>query len=278
MEKSNSRLKILEKIKEYERLGRFNDDIEEDPESKELLPNKVDYLCKKLSSKIATYFANLVGQNFYEKMIKQKQLIINEINGIENFTSVKQGAIITCNHFNVTDNYAVWRAIRPHVRKKDRLYKVIKEGNYTNSPPPFGFIMRHCNTLPLSRNTETMKKFMTAMKTLLARGEKILVYPEQAMWWNYKKPRPLKPGAFTFAVANNAPVIPVFITMTDSDVLDADGFPVQKFNINFLPAIYPKPELSRKENIEYMKNENYSAWVKTYEDFYKIPLSYETEN
>ena len=30
--------------------------------------------------------------------------------------------------------------------------------------------------------------------------------------------------SFTFAARNNKPVLPVFITMSDSDVIDADGF------------------------------------------------------
>jgi 1-acyl-sn-glycerol-3-phosphate acyltransferase len=95
------------------------------------------------------------------------------------------------------------------------------------------------------------------------------------MWWNYRKPRPLKNGAFNLAVSSNVPVIPVFITMKDSDVLDGDGFPVQKYIINFLKPIYPDSKLSKKENIETMKNKNFEVWKKTYEDFYNTKLTYE---
>lgn len=275
MEKSQERLEILKKIKQLEKENKWDVDVEEDPVSKELLPDKVDYLNKKLSSKIATFFANIVGTKFFENLIKKRQFIIKEVKGIENFTSVKGGAILTCNHFNVCDNYAVWRTIKPYVLKKDRLYKVIREGNYTNSPPPFGFILRHCNTLPLSSNTQTMRNFLKAVNVLLTRGEKILVYPEQAMWWNYKKPRPLKPGAFKFAVSNNVPVIPFFITMEDSDVLDADGFFVQEYTINILPAIFPDKNKTKNENVEFMKDKNFEVWKQTYEDFYKIKLTYD---
>ena len=82
-------------------------------------------------------------------MIKNKAVIIDKITGIENFLKVKSGALITCNHFNPFDNYAVWGTIKPYMGRK-RLYKVIREGNYTTPPPPFGFVMRNCNTLPLS--------------------------------------------------------------------------------------------------------------------------------
>lgn len=273
MEKSPERLKVLAKIEENERAGLFNNDVEDDPPTIELLPNKVDYLNKKLSNKIATVIANKAGTAFFEKLIKNGQFIIKEIRGIENYLAVEGGALITCNHFNACDNYAVYRAIRPYLGKK-KLYKVIREGNFTNFPGPIGFFFRHCNTLPLSSNKDTMKKFMVAMNTLLARGEKILIYPEQAMWWNYRKPRPMKTGAFRFAVTCNVPIVPVFITMEDSETLDPNGFPVQEYTIHFLKPIYPNKELAKKENIDYLMNENYRVWVETYENFYNEKLKY----
>ena len=105
MEKSPERLKILEKIAELEREEKWDIDVEDDPVTKTLMPNQIDYLNKKLTSKIANFFANKAGTAFYEKLIKNKQFIIKEVKGIENFLAVQGGAIITCNHFNVCDNY-----------------------------------------------------------------------------------------------------------------------------------------------------------------------------
>ena len=154
------------------------------------------------------------------------------------------------------------------------LYKVIREGNYTNPPKPFGLFMRHCNTLPLSSQKSTMVKFLKAFGALLSRGETILIYPEQGMWWNYRKPRPMQDGAFSLAVRNQAPVIPIFITMEDSNLMDGDGFPVQEYTLHILPAIYPDPNLPYPAAKKDMKNKNYAAWVRTYEEFYKTPLRY----
>lgn len=275
MEQSKERLEVLKRIEDNEINGTWNADVENDPPAPTIMPNQVDYANKKLSSKLKTGVANICGTKFYEDMIKKGQFIIKEIKGIENFTSIKGGAILTCNHFNVCDNYAVYRAIKPYMKGK-KLWKVIREGNF-NFPGMLGFMFRNCNTLPLSSNTDTMKKFFTGMTTLLNRGEKILIYPEQAMWWNYRKPRPFKPGAFKFAVSNNVPVIPVFVTMEDSSTLDPNGFFVQEYTIHFLKPIYPDKNLSRNENVEQMKNKNYSAWVETYEDFYRKPLQYLTK-
>ena len=65
--------------------------------------------------------------------------------------------------------------------------------------------------------------------------------------------------------------------MEDSDVLDGDGFFVQEYTIHILPAIYPDPTLTGREAKEKMRKENYEAWVKTYEDFYGMPLKYSEE-
>ncbi len=273
MEKSAHKLELQRRIAELEKKKLWHLDVEDDPETYPLMPDMVDYLNEKLSNRIKNKIANIMGARFFDKMIANRQLIIKEVRGIENFRAVKGGRIVTCNHFSVGDNYAVWVALRDHMEGK-LLYKVIREGNYTNPPKPFGLFMRHCNTLPLSSQLLTMKKFLKAVSVLLGRGETILIYPEQGMWWNYRKPRPMQDGAFALAVHNKAPIVPIFITMEDSDVIDGDGFPVQEFTLHILPAIYPDDTLSSAEAKKKMKKENYDAWVKVYEDFYGKPLVY----
>ena len=273
MEKSAHKLELLKRIAELEKQELWNLDIEDDPETYPLMPDQIDYLNEKISNKIKNKIANIFGARFFDKMIADRQLIIKEVRGIDNFTATQGGKIVTCNHFSITDNYAVWVALRDYMDGK-MLFKVIREGNYTNPPKPFGLFMRHCNTLPLSSQKATMVKFMKAFAELLKRGETILIYPEQGMWWNYKKPRPMQDGAFSLAVSNNAPVVPIFITMEDSAHLDSDGFPIQEYTLHILPAIYPDKTLSRGEAKNDIKNKNYEAWVKTYEEFYGKPLEY----
>ena len=122
-----------------------------------------------------------------------------------------------------------------------------------------------------------MKKFLKACEELLSRGNYILIYPEQSMWWNYRKPKPLKPGAFSIAVKNQVPVLPVFITMEDSETIGDDGYPVQEYTIYFEKPIYPDPNKTNKENENAMMEKNYEVWKKIYEDFYKTPLVYLNE-
>lgn len=275
VEKSKERLEILEKIKNLEKEGKFDIDVEDDPETIELMPENVDYLKKKSYSKLKNIVANKMGERFLKEILRENKLIIKDIKGIENLQAVKTGAIITCNHFNPFDGFAIEKVFRISGKiEEKKLYKVIREGNYTNFPGMYGFFFRNCDTLPLSSNKRTMIEFMKAVDVILQRGDFILIYPEQSMWWNYRKPKPLKNGAFKLAARNNVPILPIFITMEDSDIIGEDGFPVQEYIINIEKPIYPNKSLSEKENTEIMKDKNYQIWKKIYEDFYKVPLEY----
>ena len=110
----------------------------------------------------------------------------------------------------------------------------------------------------------------------MRRGDFVLVYPEQSMWWNYRKPKPLKSGAYYFAARNGLPVVPCFITMSDSDRTDSSGFPIQEYTIHISKPIYPDPEQNVRENTRRMLDENFEVWKNIYETVYGIPLEYKT--
>lgn len=275
---SEDRKEVLRKIDEYERKGWFDKDVENDPPSPELRPENVDYLGKKLSSKIKTAIANKMGRKFFEKMIKEGAVVIDGMEGGENLRLLKDtGAVITCNHFGIPDNYILYHCIQKSLKKK-RLYKVIREGNYTGFGGLFGFLFRNCNTLPLSSNRRTMVNFMSAADTLLRRGEAVLIYPEQGMWWNYRKPRPFKIGAFKIAARAGVPVLPTFVTMKDDETkLDEHNYPLQHYTLHVMPPVYPDKTLSEKQAAEKMKEDTFALYKAKYEEVYGVPLAYHEE-
>jgi len=262
-------LSIPDRMELLESNGIFDIDIFDDPPAPELLPDQIDYTQKKLSTKIKSKIANWASHIGINHFIKKGQFSIKEIIGIENWRNIKSGAIITCNHFSPQDTFVMQKTFKASKQKK--LFRVIREGNYTN-PPMLKFFMRNCDVLPLSSNGQTMRYFLRAVDTILERGQHILIYPEQALWPNYKKPRPLKDGAFKFAVKNNVPVLPIFITMADS--VNKKGDPMPLYTVHILEAIYPDMNLDRKARIQDMLDKNYSAWVKVYEQVYGEKLVY----
>ena len=271
---SADRIAILQKIKEYERAGRFDEDVENDPPAPVLMPDDINYLNRGIREKAKTKVAFRLAHRLVDGLIKDRKLIIKEIRGIENFKNLSSGALITCNHFNAFDSFAIQLAYEAADQPKRTFYRVIREGNYTNFPGFYGFLMRHCNTLPLSSNLETMKKFFDATITLLKKGNFVLVYPEQSMWWNYRKPKPLKRGAFVFACKADVPVLPCFITMKDSEQLDDTGFPIQEYTIHVPEPIYPDHSLSYRDRIENLMQRNSDIWREIYEREYQTKLQY----
>lgn len=270
------RLAVLQKIAEYERAGKFDVDVEDDPESRVLLPDEIEYLDKGIWGAVQREAAFLAAYTFLGIAQLKKQVILRKPVGVDHLAQVKGGAIITCNHFNPLDSFVMQRVFDASHHKK-RMYRIIREGNYTSFGGFYGFLMRHCNTLPLSSNMETMKKLLRAVSRVLSEGNCVLIYPEQSMWWNYRKPKPLKPGAFDMAVKNQVPVVPCFITLKDSKHIGPDGFPVQEYTPHIGKPIYPDASLGRIAAREKLCRENYAFFRETYESVYGIPLVYTTE-
>lgn len=272
--RDEGRVKILEKIAKYEREGRFDEDVEEDPPGREIQPGEVDWLGKKFTSRLQYKFAYALAKRYLNNILDTQQMIVKDIVGLENLRELESGAVITCNHFNAFDSFAIQIAYEYSGHKKRQFYRIIREGNYTSFPGFFGYLMRHFHTLPLASNPKTMREFTIATKTLLEDGHFILIYPEQSMWWNYRKPKPLKPGGFYLAAKNRVPVLPCFITMKDSNVIGEDGFPVQEYTIHIEKPIYPDEGATTRANTEMLAEENSRVWREIYEREYGIPLRY----
>jgi len=270
------RIEVLRRIEALENSGVFDKDVEDDPPCEELSADQIEYVKKTLIDKAKTKTAFFAAGLFVKKLLRDKQMIIKDIVGIENFKELNSGAIITCNHFNAFDSFAMQMAYYASGQKSRKFYRVIREGNYMSFPGFYGFLMRNCDTLPLSSSKATMIKFVRGVNEILKSGHFILFYPEQSMWWNYRKPKPLKEGAYTMAAKNNVPVLPCFITMKDSDVMGKDGFYVQEYTIHIEKPIYPCADNKHKENCIYMMNKNYEVWKEIYEREYGIPLKYTT--
>ena len=62
---------VVDKINELERQRKFDVDVENDPPFNHLMPGDVDYLRKKLSSKIKTWWANHSSYRYFKRLIKE---------------------------------------------------------------------------------------------------------------------------------------------------------------------------------------------------------------
>ena len=67
-------------------------------------------------------FANKVGEKFLSEIIRNNKLIIKDVKGIENLANIEGGAVITCNHFNPFDSFAIEKTFRDAGLNKTKNY------------------------------------------------------------------------------------------------------------------------------------------------------------
>lgn len=263
----NGRLKVIENIKTAIEEGNLNKKVEEgDPilteEQRVELISKFDNLKEGLQSKAKAYIARNIVDVITETINMDTEII-----GLEKIKNIKGGAIITSNHFSKVDNTVI-RFLLHRIGRGKHFYIIVQETNIL-MPGSLGWLMRNCYTMPISKNAEYMvNNFAPALEKLLKNNEYVLIYPEEEMWFNYKKPRPLKIGAYHYAAKFNVPIIPCFIEIIEKDTIDDAGFYDLKYKLHILDPIYPDQSLGLKECKNKMRDIDYNQRIKAYENVY----------
>ena len=96
----------------------------------------------------------------------------------------------------------------------------------------------------------------------------VTFYAEQALWEKYENSRPLKKGAFHYAVKNNVPIVLTVILFREPNWLRRKLGVKKDVTVKILPAIYPKEGLSDKENVEYLQKATQELYDRTICDYY----------
>ncbi len=270
-ELSPSRREVIERIREYEKIGgeAFFYDVENDPAGRTLTVDDVDYGYTRFSSKVKAKIAALLEWAVAPFIRRSHKMTVV---GKENLKGIKGGAIITANHFNRFESVAI-KMVSKKIKGRHRFWRVIREGNFF-IPGLFGFVLKNDYTLPISSSAKTMAHLGQAIDKILAKGGHVLIYPEQAMWYNYRKPRQYRMGAFYYAAKNKVPVISCFNEISVMDGYDSDGFPRVKYTVHVMPPIYPDEALSARENAEIMLNKSLEMSRKKYEEVYGEALTF----
>lgn len=200
-----------------------------------------------------------------------------EIVGIEKIPKNLRGAIITSNHFSPFENTVI-RLLTMKLKIKHPA--IISQTTNFATKGAIGFLMKYCDTVPISAEPRYLARdFLSVLKEkLTVKEQPILLYPEQEMWFNYRKPRPPKNGAYFYAAKLNVPILSCFVEIIDLNEDENPEFKKVKYKLHILGVLYPKEELSAKENTEYLANKDYELKKICYEKVYKKPLTYTFES
>lgn len=215
-----------------------------------------------------------------EKIVSKFQKVVGniEVDGIENLDNLdlSKGAIITNNHFNPLDSYTSRKVVNDILNKN---MSIVIEDTNLKLPGMIGFLMNYLDVLPISKSPNYLvKKFIPELKNMLFKGSIVLIYPEEEMWFNYRKPRPCKRGAYHFASMFNVPIISCFTEIIDLNEEDNDEFNKVKYVVHILKPIIPDSNKSIKSNSIDMANIDYTQKKEAYVKAYNKELVYDFDN
>ena len=269
-----NRLKAIENIQANIRLGKFNDKVEPDDPvvDEEWLRKAVlsqlsvrDTLSYKCKNWLARTYVDLLMMRYSKG---------DSIEGLEKLSGLKGGAIVTSNHFNPFDTGPLRNLSRRTGRR--HLWAVSTGTNFV-MPGMNGFTLRYSDTVPIIDDKEYMyETFRPMLTAVLQKGNFVLIFPEQEMWFNYRRPRPGKRGAYLFAAENFVPVVSVFVEMRDIDKwlpsassLENEGYFTQVSCVaHVLGVIYPDANLSVRDNSKMMCERDNELRREAYERIY----------
>jgi len=200
-----------------------------------------------------------------------------EIVGIEKIPKDLGGVIITSNHFGPLENTVIRHLMNKLGRKK--LGIVCQLTNFAMTGF-IGFLMNYADTIPVSNDPRYLARgFMSVLKErLVEKDHAILLYPEQEMWFNYRKPRPPMNGAYFYAAKLGVPILSCFVEIVDTEDDDNEEFKKVKYVLHILDVLYPDKKRTVKENTDLLSSRDYSLKKSCYERVYGKELTYVFDN
>ena len=195
--------------------------------------------------------------------------LVTGITGKDNLNGMTGPAIVTCNHFSPLDPAIVSFCMRKNGFKN---INFVNQDSNLAMKGMVGYMQRYADTMPVSSMRWFMEtEFPAQIKKALDNNRLVLIYPEQEMWFNYRKPRPCKRGAYLYAVKFNVPVISLFVEQSVSSTH------LHRFRVHILPVIYPDRQLDERTASLKMQHTDYEQKCAAYVKAYGKKLTYDFE-
>lgn len=265
--------KIYEKQLELEKKREFAVSVES-IQFKETKAAVIDenyvYLNKKKSFKFFKFLVDIIAKSIGRILLFFMHSL--RIKGRKNYKKIENTGIVTVsNHVLYLDSLSLINLIR----FKRKIYFIAKGQNIKNGFS--GMVLKSAVVLPLTSNFKASKNLLFSQKEILKTQKDVVhYYAEKEMWLYYRKPRPLDIGAFSVAINNDVPILPIFFTFKDRWGLNRLLKRAPRVIMNVLEPIYIKDEnLSKNAKANLAREIAQQRQTECYEDFYNTKLVYE---
>ena len=272
-----NRKAVIENIKRYAESEQFHNKVEvNDPNLTSEQSRKITDNYIENRNRVLYKFKKCLGV----WLAKAATCLINkdtEIIGLDKIPNDLGGVLITSNHFSPLENTVI-RHLTNKLGRKD--LGIISQTSNFAMKGLVGYLMNYADTIPISTEPRYLARdFLSILKErLVDKKHAILLYPEQEMWFNYRKPRPPKDGAYFFASKLNVPIVSCFVEMVDLTEDDTPEFKKVKYILHVLDVLYPDTQKSVRENTEFLSHTDYTLKKNCYESVYGKELTYTFEN
>ena len=175
------------------------------------------------------------------------------IYGRKNLKAIqKRGTVTVCNHIHPLDCTMIYLALW-HMRG----YYLSLE---TNFKIPFTrHLIRMLGGVPISKEPHQLNALFNAMGKVLSRGHFVQVYPEAVLKPYCHTLRTFHPGAFRLAADNNAPVLPMVITLERPRALFAWYKRKRCLHLHILKPIEPDLTLKKRDCVRKLQRDCFEA-------------------
>ncbi|MGN1200726.1 MAG: lysophospholipid acyltransferase family protein [Candidatus Caccovivens sp.] len=172
--------------------------------------------------------------------------------------------IMTSNHVHIFDDVSIgtnlfcWRKI--YFTTLDRNIK----------RPMVGFWLRSLGGIPIPAGSLSgMKRFNEDISYLLRKGKPILYNPEGSLWPYYREIRPYKRGAFSMAVKNDVPVLPLIVLFKRKPKRNGK-YKYEMFHAVCNPIEIDKSLPDEKSRCEKLMKETFEVTKRIAKEWYEI--------
>ncbi len=175
--------------------------------------------------------------------------------GRKNIKHLKnQGFFVYANHTHYKDAWLTPISVAP-ARKN---YIISNKAAF--EIPVVRHLVQAGGALPVPDTPVALINLSKAINKIIENKKVITIFPEAHIWPYYTGIRPFPITSFRFAANANAPAVPVAVCYKQKKFLGNIRKP--KTVVFIGKPIYPKPNLTKKENAEFLRNQTYN-YIKT---------------
>lgn len=245
-------LKNMEEIEALEETADENEHIIELWEPLEFnIDEKYEYVSKNKLFQICSDFLYYIIA-FPILTIFTKIVYDLKIEGKEKIRNIKDGAISVSNHVLILDCAMVGLS----AGRKKIYYTTIQD---SFKIPLVRKLIKLLRAMPIPTKIKDKENLIKNINELVKNKNIIHFYPERALFPYYTKIRNFKNGAFTLAVKNNVPIIPMVFTFREPKGIRKKIKTKKDVTLTILDPVYPSTDGNNiKKKTEELKQEVYA--------------------